>query len=123
MILIMSYKKTEKLVQDLTGYSIDTLEKLKDKGITNEDLEEMIKQKQSEFIKTEQLNMPEAIKSHNKNVEKVELDINPTILKDQEEYIEKSQKKLKENLEKANQETKKRYSNINTKVGEKETRF
>ena len=64
-----------------------------------------------------------AIKSHDKYVEKIEQELNPTILKDQEEYIEKSQKKLKENLEKANQETKKRYSNINTKVGEKETRF
>ena len=117
------YKKTEKLVQDLTGFSIDILEKLKAAGVSKEDIEKLIKQKQSEFIKTEQLNMREAIKSHNKNVEKVELDMNPTILKDQEEYIEKSQKKLKENLEKANQETKKRYSNINTKVGEKETRF
>ena len=44
------------------------------------------------------------------------VNINPTILKDQEEYIEKSQKKLKENLEKANQETKKRYSNIQNKL-------
>lgn len=117
------YKKTEKLVQDLTGFSIDILEKLKDAGITNEVLVKLANQKQSESIKTEQLDVLEAIKSHNKNVEKVELDMNPTILKDQEEYIEKSQKKLKENLEKANPETKKRYSNINTKVGEKETRF
>ena len=117
------YKKTEKLIHDTTGFSIDKLEKAKDAGITDEDIEKLIIQKQSASVKTEKLDMIAAIKSHDKYVEKIEQELNPTILKDQEEYIEKSQKKLKENLEKANQETKKRYSNINTKVGEKETRF
>lgn len=117
------YKKTEKLIQDTTGFSMNKLEKAKDAGITDEDLDQLISQKQSKSVKTEQLNILAAIKSHDKNIDKLEQEINPTILKDQEEYIAKSQKKLKENLEKANQETKKRYSNINTKVGEKETRF
>lgn len=116
------YKKTEKLIQETTGFSIDKLEKAKDAGITDEDIEKLISQKQNMSIKTEPLDMLAAIKSHDKNVEKTEQEINPTILKDQEEYIEKSQKKLKENIEKSNQETKKRYSTSKIKFGEEETK-
>ena len=32
------YKKTEKLIHDTTGFSIDKLEKAKDAGITDEDI-------------------------------------------------------------------------------------
>ena len=35
-----------------------------------------------------------AIKSHDKYVEKIEQELNPTILKDQEEYIEKSHQQI-----------------------------
>ena len=63
-----------------------------------------------------------AMKSHDKHVEKIEQELNPSILKDQEEYIEKSQKKLKENIEKSNQETKKRHSSSKIKFGEEETK-
>ena len=116
------YKKTEKLIHDTTGFSIDKLEKAKDAGITDEDIEKLIIQKQSASVKTEQLDMLAAMKSHDKHVEKIEQELNPSILKDQEEYIEKSQKKLKENIEKSNQETKKRHSSSKIKFGEEETK-
>lgn len=116
------YKKTEKLIHDTTGFSMDKLEKAKDAGITNDDLENLISQKNNSTIETSKpINLPKAIEAHNKDIGLVEYDLNPDMIKDEDAYRKKADKKLKDNIKKANKTSKKRYSQSTIKVGKEET--
>ncbi|WP_121628771.1 sacsin N-terminal ATP-binding-like domain-containing protein [Poseidonibacter antarcticus] len=116
------YKKTDKIIQDSTGYSRDLLEDAQNAGITPEKLKKFINQEKNISRKDDNPNLLEAMKSHDKDIEKREKDLNPSILEDQKEYIERSKKKLQENLQKSNQEIRKKHSSSKIKFGLDETK-
>lgn len=116
------YKKTDKMIQDNTGYTLDLLEAAKNAGITQEAFEKFIAQQRSISETNKNPDLKKAIKSHDKDIKNQEENINPAILKNQEEYIKKAQKRLERNLQKSNLETRKKHVDSKIKVGKEETK-
>lgn len=132
-ILSSNSEYKEKNIQDFNDKSIDNSKLItqKEKTICPEcnielnkkNLEKHLLKVHNKIVDNfKNLNMLGAIKKHDKQIEKKDEELDPTIIIDENKFLEKTQQRLKENLEKLNPDIKKRYSNIKVKVGKDETK-